>query len=187
MLEAHDKPILQRPDEIPAKKREELRKHIPRILGLKAMGMTNAAIASAIGVSYAVFKRFCKREPDLQDVCSCLEYRREYVLAQLFEDFKQGHLTERGGLKLLETIANLQLLDLRKDLLQMEVELKRNGTISEESRLKINGISEEEINATMHSMTRRGQAEKGDCYHNNYWSNVTYKPGYDGPGFQGLY
>lgn len=166
--------------------KEKLKKEIPRILGLKAMGLTIPQIAEKLGVSPATLKRYAREEPDLQDVCCSLDYRREYVLAKHMEDYKAGRMSERGGLKLLEIIANLQLLDIRKDLLRMEKELREKGELSEESRLQISGISEEELNSTMEGMSRRGSRAKGDYFLQTPGQSYYNDPTYKGPGFNNL-
>ena len=154
-----------------------LKKEIPRILGLKAMGLKLEEIAEKIGVSAPTLKRYCRLNPDLQDVCACLTYRREYVTAQIMQDFQDNKLSERGKLKFLEILNYNEILQLKKKLLEIEVSLREKGEIPEESRLEIFGISEDGLTKTMIGMTKRGQREKGDYYYQNPYQH-NYKPEY---------
>ena len=158
-----------------------LKKEIPRILGLKAMGLTIPEIAEKINVPAVTLKKYCRMNPDLQDVCACLTYRREYVTAQIMQDFIDGKLSERGRLKFLEILNYNEILKLKKKLLEIEVSLKEKGELPEEARLEIYGISEDGLTKTMLGMTRRGQREKGDySLQNPYQHN--YKPEYQDEG-----
>lgn len=158
---------------------QKLKKEIPRILGLKAMGLSIPEIAEKIGVSAIQLKRYCRLNPDLQDVCACLTYRREYVTAAIMQDFKDNKLTERGRLKFLEILNYNEILQLKKKLLEIEVSLKEKGDIPEESRLEIFGISEDGLTRTMVGMTKRGQEAKGR-YERMPADRDNYKPEYQG-------
>lgn len=154
-----------------------LKKEIPRILGLKAMGLSLAEIAEKINVPAPTLKKYCRLNPDLQDVCACLTYRREYVTAQIMQDFIDGKLSERGRLKFLEILNYNEILALKKKLLEIEVSLKEKGEIPEEARLEIYGISEDGLSKTMFGMTKRGKEARG-IYERTPADRETYKPEY---------
>lgn len=140
----------------------KLEAEIPRILALKKMGLKPEDIAKQLNVSKSTLKRFCRERPELQDICACRAYREEYVMAQLFTAFCRGELSEKGSLKLLDILLRAGLLEIRKQLLEIEADLKKNGTLSQDMSLTVSGISDADLTEVMHSLTRRGRREASD-------------------------
>lgn len=134
----------------------------PEILALKKMGLTVAEIAKKIGISVSTLKRACRVNPNLQDVYACKEYRIEYVQTRLFLDFKNKKLSERGKLKYFEILLHSRLLDTRKRLIDIETAMKLNNMLPPDDRLEIDGVTEEDIDRVMQTLSKKGNREGGD-------------------------
>ena len=138
--------------------------HIPEILAMRRVGATQAEIAVFLGVTPRQLAAYCKSTPALAEIACTREYREEYVIARLFEDFKSNKLSEKGKLKLAEILLKSGLLDLKKKLVEIETKIKAAAITDDENKeslfdISLSGLSSETIDNVMRGMTCRARGD----------------------------